>query len=380
MPDSVRYIRVVEGHAHRRRGTVILLAVAFVLVAALLPGGRPARAAVLPVGTVAVTAVDETDPVAHPKDAADDTAIWIDPVDPAQSLVIGDDKRGGLDVYDLTGARLQHVTDSAAFFGNVDLRQGVTIDGRTVDVVAVNHRKVRFFTVDGTARQVRDITDGTPGATGEGMCLFHSPTSGKLYVFVTNVAKHRYTRQFEVVDPDHDGLLSTVLVRTLTIGSDHEACVVDDETGQLYLSQEDVALWQYGAEPTESATARTRVDGIGSDSHLVSDIEGVTVVERGEGSGYLVVSAQNVSTPTNSYFAVYRREAPHEFVGTFQVVAGADADGCSRTDGIEISTLNLGPSYPAGLFICQDDKNTVPGSVGNQNFKFVPLDAILMLS
>jgi myo-inositol-hexaphosphate 3-phosphohydrolase len=37
----------------------------------------------------------------------------------------------------------------------------------------------------------------------------------------------------------------------------------------------------------------------------------------------------------------------------------------------------LGPDFPHGLFVCQDNTNTKPGVEGNQNFKYVPLDAII---
>ena len=42
------------------------------------------------------------------------------------------------------------------------------------------------------------------------------------------------------------------MVRSFAIGSEAEGCVADDETGALYVSQEDVALWRYrrGARPT----------------------------------------------------------------------------------------------------------------------------------
>ena len=42
----------------------------------------------------------ETTPVPNPDDAADDTAIWIHPTDPSQSVVIGTDKSrtGGVGV------------------------------------------------------------------------------------------------------------------------------------------------------------------------------------------------------------------------------------------------------------------------------------------
>ena len=54
--------------------------------------------------------------------------------------------------------------------------------------------------------------------------------------------------------------------------------------------------------------------------HLVSDIEGVTLADQPDGQGYIIVSAQNVADPNNSYFSVYRRERGNDFVKTFRVV------------------------------------------------------------
>ena len=59
------------------------------------------------------------------------------------------------------------------------------------------------------------------------------------------------------------------------------------------------------------------------------------------------------------------------------MVDGSAADGCSATDGIEAVAADLGPDFPAGIFICQDGDNTTPGSAGRQNFKYIRLDRIL---
>ncbi|MCA1844169.1 MAG: phytase, partial [Actinobacteria bacterium] len=155
--------------------------------------------------------------------------------------------------------------------------------------------------------------------------------------------------------------------------------MADDERGLFYVSQEDVALWRYGAEPTDSPSARVQVDKVGAGGNLVSDIEGLTIVYQANGTGYLVASAQNVNDPQNSYFTVYERQGANTYLKSFRVVAGPTADGCSRTDGIAAVAANLGPSFPSGLFVCQDDKNTTPGSSGNQDFKFVRLENILTL-
>lgn len=58
-------------------------------------------------------AIVQTEPVPSQGDAADDPAIWIHPGDPALSLVLGTDKKGGLNVFDLEGKRLQIVSDRA---------------------------------------------------------------------------------------------------------------------------------------------------------------------------------------------------------------------------------------------------------------------------
>src|SRR5262245_50639883 len=86
-----------------------------------------------------VTATVETDPVPNGGDAADDPAIWVNPADPAQSTIIGTDKRGGLAVYDLSGKQIQYLPDG--WMDNVDLRDGFKLGGRIVTIVAASNRK-----------------------------------------------------------------------------------------------------------------------------------------------------------------------------------------------------------------------------------------------
>src|SRR5215469_6409283 len=62
---------------------------------------------------VAPRSLVETEPVPSSGDAADDPAIWIHPDDPAKSLVLGTDKKGGLNVFDMDGKRLQIVSDGS---------------------------------------------------------------------------------------------------------------------------------------------------------------------------------------------------------------------------------------------------------------------------
>jgi 3-phytase len=95
---------------------------------------------------------------------------------------------------------------------------------------------------------------------------------------------------------------------------------------------------------------------------LVADIEGLSIYYRRDGTGYLIASSQG-----DDSFAVYERTAPYRFVDRFQIVAGV-VDGVSHTDGIDVVSVDLGPTLPGGLLVVQDDSNTG----GNQNFKLVP--------
>ncbi|MDQ3628318.1 MAG: phytase [Actinomycetota bacterium] len=337
----------------------------------------------LPAHAVAVTPVPvpadaETTPVRHTGDAADDPAIWVDPDDSSRSLVLGNDKRGALETYDLSGNVHQRITTATTFWGNVDVRQDVRVGGRTLDVVAAYNGGLRLYTVDPATRLLTALTGGAaaiPTGGGEGLCLYESAATGTVSAFV--VTRAGRVSQYALTDSDSDGLLEAVLTRRFEVGSEAEGCVADDDNDALYVAEEDVGLWRYGAEP-DSGTARTSLDTVQPTGHLSADVEGVTLVELASGGGYVIASAQNVAAGNQSYFVVYDRSS-NAYVGTFRVVDGDAADGCQRTDGIAAYAGDLGPAYPQGLFVCQDNNNTAPGSVGNQNFKLVRLEKVVDL-
>lgn len=341
----------------RRRPVRRSLGVLVAVLAVVLGGAQPASAAPVP-----VVPTDETTPVAHTGDAADDPAIWVHPTNPANSLVIGNDKLGALETYNLDGTRRQRITTGTTFWGNVDVRGNL--------VVAWNGGGARVYRVNPATRMLGLATDGngvigTVG--GEGLCLYRSPRT--LYVFA--ITRGGVLRQYALRDADADGRYEGQLVRTFAVGSEAEGCVADDTNAALYVSEEDVALWRYGAAPAAGST-RTAVDRVTSQGgRIAADAEGVTVV-----GNYLILSAQNVASPGSSFFLVYDR-ATNAFVKEFRVVNGTGADDCDRTDGIDAYAGNLGPLFPDGLFVCQDGPNNAPGSAGNQNFKFVPFQRVV---
>ena len=334
-------------------------------------------------------AVVETTPSNDSGDSVDDMAIWVNTADPAHSLVIGADHSDKtLDVYDMSGNRTQSVQLNDA--NNVDLRTGFPLGGSKVDIVGVagggsGDGRLTFFRVDPQTRRIENVTVGghysVPSANG--FCMYRSAVSGKYYAFRTTPSG--IVQQYELFDDG--GMVNArpageafdVEVQEIDPGSLDaiEACVADDETGSLYIGEQDYGIWKYGAEPTAPRTKadRSLVDGAHdrTNGHLTPDVEGLAIVHEPGGGGFLLASSQGDFT-----FNVYRRRAPHEFVGKVSVVAGPLSDGCQRTDGIDAVAATLGPRFPRGIFVCQDNTNTAPAP-GNMNFKYVPLEDVVPL-
>ena len=158
----------------------------------------------------------ETVPVLHSGDAMDDPAVWVHPTDKSRSLVLGNDKGGGLETYDLDGSLVQRLAFGTQFWGNVDVRQGVQIGGRTRDLVGVIQRGARFYNVnpdDPAALLARPRGASRSGRTVKASACTRAATTGKVYAFSITIAG--MVNQFELLDADADGLLESRTVRQL---------------------------------------------------------------------------------------------------------------------------------------------------------------------
>ena len=319
----------------------------------------------------AVIAAAETAPVGSPGDAADDPAIWADPQNPAASLIIGTDKKAGLNLYDMQGRVIQHLPDGK--MNNVDLREGFMLGGQSVVLVTASDRTnkaVAIYRLDTEARRLVNIADGVqPTGQGDpyGQCMYRSARSGKTFVFINDSNGEK--RQWELIDVGN-GKVRAVRVRDFAFASQVEGCVADDASGLLFVAEEDVGLWRLSAEP-DGGPAMTMVARITENPALKDDMEGVGLYDLGDGRGYLVASSQG-----NDSYAVFRREGDQAYLGSFIVVADGQRgiDGVSETDGLDVTSRNLGPGFEHGAMIAQDGRNVLPGE--NQNFKYVPWTAI----
>ncbi|WP_428408942.1 phytase [Hyphococcus sp.] len=304
--------------------------------------------------TPAVFAVAETEPVKSVDDAADDPAIWVNAADPSASLILGTDKQAGLYVYDFSGAVVQFLPSGE--LNNVDLRQNVKIGGWSGDIAAASNRtdnSVTLFVIE----------DGAVSETGSFPSLIEEPYglcmgvwSGGVFAFVAY--KTGDLIAYRLAGPGGGEEAARVKLE-----SQLEGCVFDDETGFLYIGEENRGVWKAGFDG-EAFAAPALIDAVAGPSGVAADVEGLALYKTGAGKGYLIASSQG-----NNSYAVYRREGGNDFVTRFSVAPGEVIDGSEETDGIEASSANFGDAFPNGVFIAQDGFNAPKGSP--QNFKIV---------
>ncbi len=352
-------------------GTVVRCALTDLLTTE--PGPQPAD-------TRTVAAAAETAPVPDPCDAADDVAVWVNESDPEASLIVATNKLRGLLVYGLDGAVVS--TNDVGRVNNVDLRDGVNVGGEEAIVVAATNRTTATIDVLALDPDSGDLTplldvpispdfDEDP----YGLCLYRSGAGGDLYVFAND--QGGAVEQWRL-DSKGAGMTGT-RVRSWAVGSQTEGCVADDAVGWLFIGEEEVGIWRYGAEP-DAPTERVAVDRVGlggpEGGRLASHVEGLSIYAppgRGPGEGFLVASSQG-----NHTYVVYDRAPPHAYRGTFRVGGAGAVDGAEDTDGLQVVSAPLGPRYPMGLLVVQDGINLAPDAEeANQNFKLVSWQDVL---
>lgn len=383
MLDSTALPRLIA------RGTLAALVVAAGtgVVGCSAPGSvgkrRPADA------TPVVNAVAATDAVANLDDAADDAAIWVHPQDPSLSLVLGTNKKAGLEVYDLKGARLQALNDG--LINNVDIVQFPA----GPDLAFATNRtdnSITVYTIDAASRAVRIVPEAriptgvaldADEVYGIGAYVLPTTTTDPVahvvlamksgHVMVYRVAAPTATRQ----------AWSHEMIEQFQVGTQIEGVVADVATGRLFIGEEAVGVWSYrlpGLPPAaedDDAPARVLVDIVRAQEsnarrrttdaytpasgNLASDVEGLALV-RGTRAAYLIVSCQG-----EDRFAIYNANSL-KYLGSVRVryASSAGIDPVTHTDGVTALAIPLGPSFPSGAMVVQDDNDGSP-----QNFKIV---------
>lgn len=331
--------------------------------AALLLLGFAAPAQATDPVTGRVTAMLETEAVDQDPD---DPAIWVNPADPLRSRIIGTDKQYGLVVFDLAGKIVQRLPDGR--LNNVDLRDGVMLDGRSTTLVVATRRDdntLVFYTIDETGTLAHAPIFAFPGSPTPirydiyGVGLYLDP-AGTLSVIVN----FKTGDVFQWLVGATAGEMTLSLGRQWKVPSQPEGVTGDDGLGYIYVGEEDGGIWRYPADPTVPAEG-VLVDSVGGTCLANDDVEGLAVLEQGTEGGYLIASAQG-----GNGYALYARkpdaEGKQACIGIFGIMTGA-TDPVSETDGLEVTPAALGPNFPRGLMVVMDDLN----EGFTRNFKYV---------
>ena len=312
-----------------------------------------------PVAIIAPQA--QTAPMARQGDAADDPAIWLSG-NPADARILGTNKKQGLLVYDLQGKQTQLL--EVGRLNNVDVRQNIAFNGRKADLAVATQRddnSMMLFTInaDGVVAEAGRFPTGLKSIYG--MCLYQ-PASGGVQAFIND--KDGTFQQYSIGLEGNK--FSATLLRSFKVASQPEGCVADDANGRLFLGEETRGVWTTSADAARP-DALSMVLPVGQ--HLAADVEGMAIYRQPgakANTGYLIVSSQG-----DSSYVVLDAQAPYKVRGRFKVGFNLPAgiDGTSETDGLDVTSANLGGAYAQGMLVIQDGYKRLPD--GPQNFKYV---------
>lgn len=298
----------------------------------------------------------QTEPVASFGDAADDPAIWVNSHIPAQSLVYGTDKKSGLNVYDLDGKLVTSLPVGRV--NNVDIRYNVNINGALFDIAAASNRtnkSISLFKIDQRSGFPTFISDiKTDLADPYGLCM--GKYGQDLVVWINDT-----DGRFQRYDLDLSGK-QAIGKKSLewTVPSQPEGCISDDAGKRLFYGEESTGVW---LKNIDSAAKDKLIAGLNSE--IAADIEGMGIYAL-DSKNYLVVSSQG-----NNRYAVYAVDDKNKYLGVFEIGANWPQliDGASETDGLAVTSTDLGKQLPNGLLVVQDGHNVLPKAT--QNFKLI---------
>ena len=288
-------------------------------------------------------------------DDADDPAIWIRREQPSQSRVIGTNKvkspSGGLYVFDLNGKIVQRITGLDRP-NNVDVYQG----WQGLDLAVCTERlkgQLRIFSIDGNGKlfdvtgNTRVAMHGTPDY-GEpmGIALWRSKKTGDLYALVSPKLglENGYIEQYQLRRNRQNGTVDAIFVgRTghFRGGKEIESIVASKDGVSAFYSDETYGNRQLVLQDRPNGYNDTRPP---LNQDFTGDHEGIGLWEKGA-----------------KRYAVFTDQLPNRSIYTVTTMNGTRLGrftcGADETDGIDVTSYNLGPKFPEGLMVVMDSKN-----------------------
>jgi 3-phytase len=342
---------------HMRYSASIIIIGFFIVNAACKPtAGNRARTTGVIIKPAIITDAVQYD--------TDDPAIWINPADPASSLVLGTDKDqdGALYVFDLAGKIMKEKTvHNLQRPNNVDVEYGLSLQGKATDIAVVTERithKLRIFSlpdmkpVDGGGIEVFTGETGVGYRDLMGIALYKDP-AGKIYAIAgrkTGPKDGTYLWQY-LLEDNGKGMVKGTLIRKFGMFSgkkEIESIAVDDALGYIYYSDEGFGIRKYYADP---AKGNKELAAFGRKG-FKQDQEGISIYAVTDSTGYILVSDQQTNC-----FHIFSREGsngdPHNHVLLRSVHLST-----LESDGSEVVAKPLNAAFSKGLFVAMSTDKT----------------------
>lgn len=309
-----------------------------------------------PVREDALKPVVITQPTPHD---TDDPAIWINPVDSSQSLILGTDKDsdGGLYAYDLEGNIVNKVVNVSRP-NNVDIAYNLRLGDTLTDVAVLTEReknRIRIFrlpdlqAIDGGGIPVFEGETGEDETAPMGIALYTRPTDTAIFAIVGRKSGPQVDYLWQYRLNGGDGTVKATLVRKFGQYSGEkeiEAIAVDNELGYVYCSDEGVGVRKYVADPDAGNNEELALFAQGE---VKDDHEGIALYKSSDSTGYILISNQQANT-----FVVYPREGeegnPHQHSLLAEVPVST-----VECDGADVTAVNLAPNFSNGLFVAMSN-------------------------
>ncbi len=321
-----------------------------------------------------LTADYETPPVKSMEgaDAADDPAIWVNPDDASQSLIIGTNKKMGLHIYDIYGNEKQFI--EVGKINNAEAGYNLKYNGEKFDFIAGSNRsthtldvfKINKETLTLEKEALCKISSNVDDVYG--FCTFYDKDKNAHYLYVNG--KNGNIEQWQLMTDSTK--LYGKLVRSFWVPSQPEGMVTDPVTNSLYVGVEEEAIYKFSALADADTIPTKIADSNTNNNPAISyDIEGLTIYRESDTKGFLIASIQG-----NFSYAIFDINEPHQYITSFTIQDGK-YDGVEETDGIDMTSANLCNEFPKGIFVVQDGFNKDNGINVNQNFKIISAEKVL---
>ena len=279
----------------------------------------------------------------------DDPAIWINPQDASQSLIIGTDKEteGGLFVFDLNG-KIVNKVPGLKRPNNVDVEYGFNFQGKKIDIAVTTERqqnKIRIYEVP-SMEEIGAISvfEGETDRDPMGISIYKNPQTEEIFAIVGRKFGPAGTYLWQYKLSENNGKVTGEVVRKFGNFSgkkEIESIAVDDELGFIYYSDEGFGVRKYYADPAKGNQELV----LFGQKDFKEDVEGISIYDTGNGKGYILISNQQADT-----FNVYRREGDNGNTNQHYRIAEIPVS-TKESDGSEVVNVNLGPKFPNGVFV-----------------------------